>query len=169
MSEASQEVFQTMDKLSIVGVVLEKIEASTITTKKNYEELRKKAFTFPSGNIGVDNLEVILKDFIDQEEVIVVTFRKVKNNGKIGHKKDFNKGFAYYVGIDPNKLSKIYVHWEEEKQFLLKNLRCLRKTTFIVDSQLVKFTQNMCCLDICLSVDSGESIADISICLGYKN
>ena len=166
MTKTSEEVFKIVNKVSIVGFVLECLKTHSDTEKERYEEL--KSTLFQTGLCSSDDLQKQVKMFVDQKETVVVAFSKKKSNAKVGCTKQFKKGFAYYVGGNPKNLVKHYVHWDEEKQFLLGNIQCLNADIFFVEVLPVNYATNLSVLHVSLSSVDKELLGEFSLYLGYN-
>ncbi len=168
MRKTSQEVFQTMETRSVAGVVLDALnEASVERTQENYEKIKDAFLAFPCGEVSVEQVQEKLSLFLEKNEVILTTFRKVKKNGKVGKRKEFSKGFYYYIGQDREKLSKIYVHWEEEKRFTLDNIVCLNVPILFVEKQTIQLMKNSCGIFLSFSTPEKVLLAELCIYVGY--
>lgn len=166
MTKTSEEVFKIVDKVSIVGFVLECLKTHSDTEKERYEKL--KSTVFQTGVRSSEDLQKQVKMFVDQKETVVVAFSKKKSNAKVGCTKQFNKGFAYYVGENPTNLVKHYVHWQEEKKFLLGNIKCLNADVFFVETLLVNYATNLSVLHVSLSTSvDKELLGEFSLYFGH--
>ncbi len=164
----SREVFEIMEKRSIVGVVIEAIKNTSIPrTKKRYKEIQSHLSSLNEGIMDAEAFQKYLEEILDYDEVILVTFKKIKRNGKVGCRKEFKKGFYYYIGIDADELSKVYVHWDEEKKYLLKNIHCLKVNILSIKKQMFCFAENICSFSISLYDEDKQLLADITIYAGY--
>ena len=171
IKKTSSDVFSIMEKKSVMGYVVEVLETSTIVrTQEKINKIKEEILSWPLGVIETGVLQKHLQNILDEEEVILVIFKKIKKNGKIGCRKEFKKGFSYYIGRDPESLSKVYVHWNEEKKFLLKNIECLKSEAFWVEKQIIDLTPNVSFVNIALfnSLEKGVLEGEIFLYIGYK-
>ena len=107
VNKSSRNVVDLFHKSGVRGVVLDTLNNfETSRTKKNYQRIKEKFFLFPLGIVHIDVLQRHLEEILDEEEMILVLFRKKKKNGKTGHKKEFQKGFYYYIGRNTENLFK---------------------------------------------------------------
>ena len=130
--EEKSEMFTLIEKKGGVGAVIEILDTSEIVrVKENYNRIKEQLLSISPGKIDVSELKVILKQLLKENEVVFVTFLKKKNNGKVGRKKEYSKGFFYYIGENVKHLSKMYIHWDEEKEVLLGNISGLKEKSFL--------------------------------------
>ena len=166
-NKKSKEIFEIMEKRSIVGVVLEALKDKSITrTKEKYEEIKTYLSALDEGMIDTEVFQQLEK-ILYSDEIILVIFKKIKRNGKVGCRKEFTKGFYYYIGIDADELSKIYVHWDEDKKYLLKNIHCLKVPTLSAKKQMFPFAENICSFSISLYDKEKQLLADLCMYVGY--
>jgi hypothetical protein len=164
----SKEVFEMMEKISIVGVVLEAIKNTSISrTKGKYQEIQNHLSSLNEGVMGSEEFQQEIEKILHYHEVILVTFKKIKRNGKVGCRKEFVKGFYYYIGRDADELSKIYVHWDEDKKFLLKNVHCLKAESFLIKKQMFNFTKNVFSVLFSLYDQENQLLANLCIYVGF--
>jgi len=166
-----KDVFDLMEKRSAIGVALEILNTSpAVRSKEKYQEVEKKIAVVPVGTITSDDLQAYIKDILEYEEVILVIFRKLTTNEKVGHKehKEFKKGLSYYISRDTGKYYKVYVHWQEEKKFLLENIACLNSPSFIVEKQTFNYIPNVSSCNISLYNEKMVYIAECTLYFGYK-
>jgi len=164
----SREVFEIMEKRSIVGVVIEAIKNTSIPrTKKRYKEIQSHLSSLNEGIMDAEAFQKYLEEILDYDEVILVTFKKIKRNGKMGCRKEFAKGFYYYIGRDADELSKVYIHWDEDKKYLLKNIHCLKVNTLSIRKQVFYFSENIFSLSISLYNEEKELLADLCLYVGF--
>lgn len=166
-----QQVVSFLEERGAMGTVLEVLTSSSVErTHEKYEKIRQKLLSYPSGEVEVDVLNQYLEEVLHEEEVVLVLFKKAKRNGKIGQKKEFDRGYSYYVGRDPENLSKIYIHWGRDKKFLLQNINTLNKKFFFIDKSGIDCMSNIFFLNISLCALENKKImyAEISIYIGYS-
>lgn len=170
MVEENKTVIQIFQQRGAMGLVKEVLDRSETTrTKANHERIKKiLSDIFPSGKMRRDVFQQNLEQVLYEEETILVVFRKEKKNTKFGHKKVFNQGFSYYIGYDIGNLSKVYIHWKEEKKFLLNNVQGLETDAFSIEAQGINIG-NIFWLNIILhDSDSKKKLGEISLYVGYK-
>ena len=170
VEKTTKQVISLIEERGAMGLAIEILKTSpVIRNKENYQRLKEKMLLFPSGIIGTTELQQLLEQLLAPEEMMFVTFKKIKKNGKIGHKKEYGKGFCYYIGTNPDKLSKVYVHWKEEKKFLFKNIACLKNNLFWVEKSSITCILNVFCLSIFLFNPEKKKMleGEISLYVGY--
>ncbi len=171
IERSSNEVFQTMERRSAMGFVMDVLATtgSIERKEKNVLMIKEKLLIIPEGMIEKEVLCKHLEDVLLYEETIMVIFKKHKHNGKVGHKKEFSKGFYYYIGTDQKNLTKVYAHWKEDKQFLLQNIFSLSGQSFWVTKYIIDCIDNVVCINFSLShPDNQESKAEVSVYIGYN-
>ncbi len=170
LKKSSKNVFSRIKEKGAMGVVQDVLATSKSSrTMEHYQQTKKQLLLFPSGEVTIATFKQ-LEEVLDNEEVILVVFSKNKTNGKVGHQKEFQEGFCYYVGTNPEKLSKVYVHWNEEKKFLLQNIACLNSKLFFVAKHINECIPGIFCLTISLFNSEKKTVmeAEISLYIGYK-
>ncbi|EKD25462.1 MAG: hypothetical protein ACD_80C00048G0007 [uncultured bacterium (gcode 4)] len=175
--KTSGDMFSLIQTRGAMGAVLEVLRASSIPrTKANYERIKAKLLSFPTDMVDVRIFQEHLQEVLEEEEAIIVLFKKNKGTKnekteKIGYKKEFQKGLSYYIGTNHAALSKIYVHWNEDKKFLFDNIDCLKKQGFWVKQNGNDCIPNVFCLTIFLYNPEDKKImeGEISIYIGYAS
>ena len=172
VEKTSNDVFHLIEERGAIGTVLEALKTSSVPrTKENYLLAKERLLAYPSGVTSIDVLQKYLEQALEREELVLVLFRKMKKNGKIGHRKEFKKGFCYYIGMDPGNLTKVYFHWKEEKKFLLKNIASLKSKSFWmdVDHHVINCGFRVFCMNISLfNPEKTVLEAEISLYAGYS-
>lgn len=171
IEKSSEEVFQVMERRSAMGFVMDVLAATGSVERKEKEVLiiKEKLLIIPEGMIEKETFCKHLEGVLPYEETIMVIFKKHKHNGKVGQKKEFSKGFYYYIGTDKKKLTKVYAHWKEDKQFLLQNISSLSGESFWVTKYIIDCVDDVVCVNFTLShPENQESKSEVSIYIGYN-
>ena len=169
-SSSSKEVSQAVERKSAMGFVMDVIATGTIQRReKNFLVLKEKLLAIPEGIVEKDVLCKYLEEILPYEETIMALFKKNKQNGKVGNKGEFPKGFYYYIGTEPKNLIKVYAHWKEDKQFLLQNITGLSDQIYWVDRYVIDCIENVVCVNFSLSdYESKKQKSEVSIYIGYN-
>lgn len=162
-----EQVYALLEQRGAAGLALEVLgTSSTLRTKENYEKVKKTLETsqkFPTAQSLIDWLETML----EYEEVMFVTFRKTKCNGKTGHKRMYSQGLFYYVGRDPDHLSKVYVHFATQKAFLLDSIQRLKISELSIKHAAVNCLPNISIYSFDL-FEGSKHCAEIALYIGYS-
>ena len=169
--KSSREVFDLFEQRGVMGVVQETLRnATTIRTKENYERITKNMLgLFSSGLITGNLLQQHLEQILYEEEIVLVIFKKYKKNEKTrGTTKMFKQGFSYYIEPDDYNKIKVYLHWKEEKENLLKNIKGLKRESFWVEVRNIEIA-NVLWFNLHLfnAVENTIFEAEISLYIGY--
>jgi hypothetical protein len=149
--KTKDEIISLIEKRGAMGLLVETLGDHSIPrTKVNYERIKGNLLSLPTGLVESDVFKNHLTSVLGEEELILVGFQKEKANGKIGHRKEFEEGFFYYIGEDETDLKKMYLHWGEEKKFLLENIDCLESDLFQIETNINDHVPKTFCIDILL-------------------
>lgn len=165
----SKEVANRIDRMSVVGFVLDLLQKDVVLQNpEHYQEIKEIFHAIPQDvPITREECKEYLRKIIHYEECIVVSFKKKKDNGKFGHRKEYKQGFFYYIGNCKKSLEKIYLHWGEEKVFLLNNIDSLRVDVIQVKKLLAEYLSYVCVLNLTL-MNNSCLLGDIAIYIGYS-
>ncbi len=176
MELTSEQIFELLEKYSVMGFV-SGVLSNTIKVTDNavprqeeqYLKIKEHLKALPEGEIEKDALCDQIEEILSHDETVMVLFKKDKHNGKVGVRKTFPKGCCYYIGTDPKHLTKVYIHWKEEKMFLLQNIRSLKSKNLMVSKFAIDIIENVFCMNISMQgADSPEERAEINIYIGYS-
>lgn len=188
INRTAQEVFKFFKANGLMGLVSEILNnPSTTRTEENYNQLKDELLSFPSGIMDAGAIQECLKKLLNRNELIFVLFRKDKEKKeKIGDKKKkekledeekedeikhkiFKQGFYRYVQTGDNTFDKIYVHWHDEKGFVLENITSLKNGLFQVEKNVFDHVPRIFCLNIRLYNPEEKNLeAEISLYIGYN-
>jgi hypothetical protein len=162
-------MFEIIQSKSIVGVALLLLEEEIVRTNDNMREIIADISVFDNIKIDVLSLESMFDDIVLRNEVLVTNFTKKKSGGTSKEPKHYKSGFHYYIGKTQSELSKTYVHWGEEKKYVVENIVSLRKKELIIDRQIISISQNLSNIYVSFrDPDTKEYLADMNMYVGCK-
>jgi hypothetical protein len=162
-------MFEIIQSKSIVGVAFLLLEEEVVRKRNNISEIIADIGAFNNTKIDMLGLESMFDDMVLHNEILVINFTKKKSGGTSKEPKHYKNGLYYYIGKTPSELSKTYVHWGDEKKYVVENIVSLRKKVLILDCQIINISQNLLNIYILIrDPDTKEYLADMNLYLGCK-